>query len=213
MLLQIVQAGHPVLRQMARPLTSDEIRSGAIRQLVLLMRETMRDAPGVGLAAPQIGEPLQLAVIEDRPEYIEGMPESVRLAQRREPIEFHALFNPRLTVLDVAEAEFFEGCLSVGGFAALVRRATKVRVLAFDENAQAIVIEAEGWYARILQHEIDHLNGKLYIDRMDPRTFANSENHDRFWAGAEAREIHAALDEKPPGQKSPTAANPPPKSG
>ena len=199
MLLKIVQAGEPVLRRVARPLTTDEIRSAGVKQLVVLMRETMRDAPGVGLAAPQIGEALQLAVIEDRAEYIDGMPEEMRLAQGRKPVAFHALFNPRLTVVDVAEAEFFEGCLSVGGFAALVRRATRVRVEALDENAQPLVIEADGWYARILQHEIDHLSGRLYVDRMDTRTFATGENHDRWWAGVPAAEIRAVLDGKRQG--------------
>src|SRR3954470_15327468 len=92
--LKIVQVGDPVLRQQARPLSSDEIRSAETQQLIELMRETMRDAPGVGLAAPQIGESVQLVVIEDRPEYTRDVsPE--RLAEReRAPVAFHVLANP-----------------------------------------------------------------------------------------------------------------------
>src|SRR5689334_17632653 len=112
-ILKIVQAGHPVLRQKARPLTPDEIRSADTARLIEEMRETMRDAPGVGLAAPQVGLPLQLVVIEDRPEYIErGDPDDMKERQRV-IVPFQVLINPRLTVVDRAPVELFEGCLSV----------------------------------------------------------------------------------------------------
>src|SRR6185295_14624518 len=111
MKLKIVQVGDPVLRQVARPLSADEVQSASIQQLIELMRETMRDAPGVGLAAPQIGESIQLVVIEDRAEYQQPIsPE--RLAERgREPVPFHVVANPVLTVLDGSSRLFFEGCL------------------------------------------------------------------------------------------------------
>lgn len=193
MKLKIVQAGHPVLRQISRPLSAAEIKSVSTQQLIELMRETMRDAPGVGLAAPQIGLPIQVAVIEDRPEYTRDAEETRLEELERSPVPFHVLINPLLTVLDESSAEFFEGCLSVNGFGALVRRPTRVRVEYLDERAQPMTVEAKGWYARILQHEIDHLNGSLYIDRMEPRSFSTSENLGRFWQHETIEQIRAEL--------------------
>ena len=145
------------------------------------MTNAMRDAPGVGLAAPQIGHPLQLAVIEDRPEYIQKLaPEHVAERKRR-PVPFHVLINPKLIVEDAEAVEFFEGCLSVAGFTAIVPRHMRVRVECLNERAEAVEISADGWYARILQHEIDHLNGILYIDRMKSRSFSTQDNYMRYW--------------------------------
>jgi peptide deformylase len=90
------------------------------------------------------------------------------------------IVNPRLTVEVAETAEFFEGCLSLPGFTAVVPRALAVRVDALNEHAEPVTIQARGWYARILQHEIDHLHGTLYIDRMQSRTFATRENFMRF---------------------------------
>ena len=181
MTLKIVQAGDPVLRKRARPLTKDEIRSPRIQTLIELMREAMREAPGVGLAAPQIGESIQLAVIEDRAEYINHLDEDELDERQREAIPFHVIINPKLSFLDNSTAQFFEGCLSVDGYQAIVDRALNVRVECLNERGEEITINAHGWYARILQHEIDHLNGTLYIDRMKTRTLTTSENMFRFW--------------------------------
>ena len=180
MKLEIVQAGDPVLRKLARPLSKEEIMNPSIQQLIELMRETMREAPGVGLAAPQIGVPLQLAVIEDRAEYIEGLSAEELEERQREEITFHVIINPQL-FLGAASVEFFEGCLSVEGFSAIVDRALDVRVACLNEKGEELTINAHGWYARILQHEIDHLNGTLYIDRMKTRTLTTAENMFRFW--------------------------------
>jgi peptide deformylase len=171
--LTIVEAGHPVLRRPAHPLDAAALRSPAIVQLIEAMRETMRAAPGVGLAAPQIGESLQLAVIEDRPEYQARLAPDELAERGRAPVPFHVIANPRLTVLDAVPAVFAEGCLSIPGYAAAVSRPLKVRVDALDHHGEPRTIEASGWYARILQHEIDHLIGTLYIDRMDSRTFTS----------------------------------------
>ena len=176
MILKIVQTGDPVLRQTGRTLTPQEIKSPSIQQLIKSMRDTMRAAPGVGLAAPQIGESLQLAVIEDRTEYIKDVSADQLKERQRGAIDFHVIINPKLSFVNDATVDFFEGCLSVTGFGALVRRALNVRVECLNERAEAITIDAHGWYARILQHEIDHLNGTLYIDRMDTRTFSTTEN-------------------------------------
>jgi peptide deformylase len=191
--LKIVQAGDPVLRAAARELAPAEIRSAALQELVGRMRETMRDAPGVGLAAPQIGEPIQLAVIEDREEYFRGADPASTAERERSAVPFHVLVNPKLSVLDEEPVEFFEGCLSVSGFVALVPRARAVRVECLDERARPVKIEARGWYARILQHEIDHLRGRLYIDLMESRSFMTTPNHARFCKDRTTREVRAAL--------------------
>ena len=171
--LPIVEAGHPVLRQVARSLTRAEILAPATVRLIEAMHATMRAAPGVGLAAPQIGEGLAIAVIEDRPEYQERLTKEELRARARRPVPFHVIINPQLTITDPGPAEFGEGCLSVPGYSAVTPRARAVRVQALDHRGEAIVIEADGWYARILQHEIDHLNGTLYVDRMASRTFTS----------------------------------------
>jgi peptide deformylase len=190
---KIVQTGDPVLRQVARPLAEDEIQSPGIQQLIELMGETMRDAPGVGLAAPQIGESIQLLVIEDRVEYQIGI-DPERLAEReRVPVPFHVIANPVLTVVDDDPRLFFEGCLSVSGFGALTPRHAAVRVAGLNECAEPIEIEARGWYARILQHEIDHLQGRIYIDTMLSRSFMTDLAYRKTWQDRSVAEICDAL--------------------
>ena len=187
--LEIVQAGNPVLRQRARPLSVAEIRSREIQKLIESMRTCMHEAPGVGLAAPQLGLALQLAVIEDREEYHKEIPEALLRERERRPVPFHVIINPAIEEIGEEKAEFFEGCLSLSGFSALVPRARAVRVTCLDERGERKVIEASGWYARILQHEIDHLNGTLYIDRMRTRSFTSMENLAEFWKGKPVNEI------------------------
>lgn len=183
MILKIRQAGEPVLRQKARPLSREEVLSPEIQGLIELMRETMLDAPGVGLAAPQIGLSIQLAVIEDKPEYTEKLPPEQVAERHRSAVPFHVIINPKLTILGSETAEFYEGCLSLSGYAAKVRRALRVHVDCLNERAEPVSIAAEGWYARILQHEIGHLYGELYIDHMDSRTFTTVDNHSRHAKG------------------------------
>jgi peptide deformylase len=193
MLLKIVQTGEPVLRQTGRALTKKEILSPGVQQLIELMRETMRDAPGVGLAAPQVGLALQLAVIEDDPGYLQHAPKEKLKAMERQGVPFHVIVNPRIEVADPSAVTHFEGCLSVSGFSALVPRARGVRVEALDHKGQPVRIEARGWYARILQHEIDHLHGRLYLDRMHTRSFTTSENAGRFLTGVSVAELQERL--------------------
>ena len=142
----IVALGNPVLRNRARKVSRFD---AAIRALVQDMIETMRDAPGVGLAAPQIGVPLQVAVVE------------------AEKDELYVLVNPEI-VKSEGEHILDEGCLSVPGFWGKVRRAEKVTVKARDAHGKEIRISAaEGLLGQALQHEIDHLNGMVYVDRLD----------------------------------------------
>ena len=193
MTLQIVQTGNPVLRQVARAMTVDEIRSPSTQRLIEEMRDTMRAAPGVGLAAPQIGQSIQLAVIEDRPDYIEGVSSEKLAATQRSPVDFHVIINPKLTILGEPTVDFYEGCLSVEGFAAIVRRGASVLVECLNERAEPIKLKGRGWYARILQHEIDHLNGTLYIDRMQTRSFTTAENVERFLKSRTIKEVQKDL--------------------
>ncbi|MGA6981133.1 MAG: peptide deformylase [Candidatus Sulfotelmatobacter sp.] len=181
MSLQIVQAGEEVLRGETRVLSRDEILSDEIQELIIGMRDTMRQAPGVGLAAPQVGIALRLAVIEDREEYHKKLTEAQLLERGRKPVPFHVIINPRIVSAENTSVEFFEGCLSVAGYSAVVPRARGVTVEYLNERAEARRVEAVGWYARILQHEIDHLEGVLYVDRMHARTLTTVENFDRFW--------------------------------
>jgi peptide deformylase len=193
MALSIVQAGDPVLRKPARPLLPGEIRSAEIRELIQEMKDTMYAAPGVGLAAPQIGHGIRLAVVEDREQYMKDWtPEQLALRERK-PVPFQVIINPTLTPADEERIEFFEGCLSVQGLMALVPRSRRVRVDCLDESGERKVIEASGWYARILQHEIDHLLGNLYLDRMVPRTLMTVENYKKFWLDKNAAEIRKEL--------------------
>jgi len=193
MRLKIVQAGESVLRVPAAPLSPDDVRSEAVQQLIASMRDTVRDAPGVGLAAPQVGLGVQLAVIEDRPEYQRAATAADLAEREREPVPFHVIVNPRLVPVGDETVEHFEGCLSVAGYSALVARARRVRVDCLDERGEPRVIEASGWYARILQHEIDHLAGTLYVDRMWSPSFMTVENLRRYWDGRAAGDIRAAL--------------------
>jgi peptide deformylase len=193
LLLKIVQVGEEVLRNRARELTREEILDGETQQLIASMRETMQNAPGVGLAAPQVGLPIRLAVIEDREEYHAPVLPARLQERERRPVPFHVLINPRIVFADSDSVEFFEGCLSVEGFSAIVPRARAVKVEYVDEKAVDRVVEASGWYARILQHEIDHLEGTLYVDRMHTRTFMNVDNLARFWKDSPIAEVRARL--------------------
>ena len=193
MRLKISNAGEAVLRDQARAIGPEELRGAEIQQLIQHMRDTMLDAPGVGLAAPQVGMPLQLAVIEDRQDYFAGFTTEQIAERQRVPVPFHAIVNPVLHLLSEPEVEFFEGCLSVPGFTAIVPRANRVRVECLDETGTARVIEASGWYARILQHEIDHLHGVLYLDRMYIRSFCNLANYDRTWKLRSTAEVKTIL--------------------
>lgn len=193
MIVKIRAVGEPVLRSGARPMRPEEILLPSTQELIATMRETLRDAPGVGLAASQIGLGIQLAVIEDREEYMKDIGREVLAERERKPVDFHVIINPVLTLESPAELEFFEGCLSLPGYVALVPRARKVKVECLDEQGKPRVIRASGWYARILQHEIDHLLGKLYVDRMRSTTLSSVDNFSRHWKGKSIAEIKRLL--------------------
>jgi peptide deformylase len=191
--LETIQAGDPVLRRRARAVAAEEIRSRDLQQLIEEMRETMRSAPGVGLAAPQVGRSLQLAVIEDRAEYQKELAAEHLQARGRKPVPFYVLINPEIVARSSDHVLFFEGCLSLAGFSALVPRSASVRVSFLDEKGESRTLDAAGWHARIIQHEVDHLLGALYIDRMLSRSFTSVDNLAQHWKGLPADEVLSRL--------------------
>ncbi|HUI84350.1 MAG TPA: peptide deformylase [Candidatus Binatia bacterium] len=193
MRLKVVQAGEEVLRARARALSPDEILSAETQRLIEDLRDTMRDAPGVGLAAPQVGISTQLAVIEDRLEYHAKLNQEQLALRERRPVPFHVLINPVIVSMSEGLVEFFEGCLSVSGYSAIVPRRRSVVVEFLNGKAEPVRVEASGWYARILQHEIDHLSGVLYTDRMHARTFSTLENLERYWKDAPVSAVREKL--------------------
>jgi peptide deformylase len=183
------EAGGESLRQTARSLTPDEIKSPKIKQLVQDMIVTMHSAPGVGLAAPQVGQALKIIVIEDNAARQNIFKPEILIERDRSLVELHVMFNPTLTKISVDPIYFFEGCLSVKGCMRITPRVAKVTVSYLDEAAEPQQIEAKGWYARILQHEIDHLNGKLYIDFADERTQVKLNDKSSSWLNATQAEV------------------------
>ncbi|KAF7814356.1 peptide deformylase 1A, chloroplastic/mitochondrial [Senna tora] len=174
----IVKAGDPVLHEPAQEVNPSEISSERIQKIIDDMIKVMRKAPGVGLAAPQIGIPLRIIVLEDTKEYMSYATKEEIKAQERRPFDLLAIINPKLEKKSKRTALFFEGCLSVDGFRAAVERSLDVEVTGLDRYGEPIKVQASGWQARILQHECDHLDGTLYVDKMVPRTFRTVENID-----------------------------------
>lgn len=168
--LPIVAAGDPVLRRTAEPFDG-QLDPGLLTRFVAALRATMHAAPGVGLAAPQVGVSLRIAVIEDPA----PVPEEIRLARGRVPQPFRVLVNPAYEAVGTFRDPFYEGCLSVPGWQAVVSRYAKVRLRALDEHGRAVDEEFSGWPARIVQHETDHLNGTLYLDHAELRSLSSNQ--------------------------------------
>jgi peptide deformylase len=173
----IVQAGHPVLRQRSAAFEG-QLDAAELSGLIGLMREVMHAAPGVGLAAPQLGIPLQLAVLEDQFE----IDEDAAAARGRVPLEFFAILNPSYAALGTGTAAFFEGCLSLSGLQAVVERAESVRLDYETPEGEHASRDFSGWQARIVQHETDHLHGMLYIDRAELRSLSTNSEYAARWA-------------------------------
>src|SRR6478736_2288074 len=173
----IVQAGHPVLRQHAAPFEG-QLGPDELSRLIALMRKVMHAAPGVGLAAPQLGIPLQLAVLEDQFE----IDEVTAAARGRTPLEFFAMLNPSYSGLGNGTAAFFEGCLSLSGLQAVVERPESVRLEYVTPDGGQVTKDFSGWQARIVQHETDHLHGRLYIDRAELRSLSTNTEYAPRWA-------------------------------
>ncbi|MFE0949820.1 peptide deformylase [Streptomyces mutabilis] len=186
--LPIVEAGDPVLRRVAEPFDG-QLAPPLLARFVEALRLTMHAAPGVGLAAPQVGVGLRIAVIEDPA----PVPEEVRVARGRVPQPFRVLVNPAYEPVGDGRAAFFEGCLSVPGWQAVVARHAEVRLRAWDEHGRAVDEVFSGWPARTVQHETDHLDGVLYLDRAETRSLASSRAMAELWGQATPERAAAAL--------------------
>lgn len=176
--MRIVQAGHPVLRRPTQPYDG-QLDDDVLRALVEAMRRTMLDAPGVGLAAPQVGIPLRLAVVEDTWPLDD---EDARVRERR-PVPFRVLVNPTYEPVGDERVAFWEGCLSVRGWQAVTPRHRAVHLRCHDEHGTAVDEVLTGWPARIVQHETDHLDGRLYLDVAHVRSLCAAEEAGR-WASS-----------------------------
>nr|WP_307860889.1 peptide deformylase [Cellulomonas wangleii] len=175
----IVQAGHPVLRASTVPYDG-QVDAAELTDLLALMRRTMRAAPGVGLAAPQIGLPLALAVVEDPG----AGDDDVARVRERPQLPYRVLVNPSYVPAGDDVAAFYEGCLSVVGYQAVVPRPRAVHLTGLDETGAHLDEVLTGWPARIVQHETDHLRGTLYVDRALTRSLSATDAWGAHW-GAE----------------------------
>ena len=173
-ILKVARLGHPVLRQVARKLSVTEIRSSEIARLTQDMVDTMHEYGGIGLAAPQVHHSVQLAIIEMTVEQ-QRYP-----GQKEQPLSI--FFNPEILVLDPTEQAHWEGCLSLPDLRGLVHRPRRVEVRYQDSTGEAHSFIAEEFLATVVQHEFDHLNGKLFVDRMKDMTqFSFIDEYRKYW--------------------------------
>ena len=171
MILKVARIGHPVIRRPARDLTRDELRSPDLQRLVDDMEETMHEYEGVGLAGPQVHLGLRIAVIQ--------VPGSD--ARSIAEVPFTVLINPRVTPLGDDKVDGWEGCLSVPDLRGLVPRWKRLRLEALDRRGKPYTVDATDFFARVIQHECDHLDGSVYLDRMrDMKTLAFLHEFERF---------------------------------
>lgn len=174
-ILPITKLGNPLLRRIAEPVSPKDIKSSAFQQLIDDMFETMDEANGIGLAAPQVGRSIQLVVMACEGEG--GFPTTV-------------LINPKIVFYGSEMNDFWEGCLSVDNLRGKVTRPSSVRVQALDRHGAPQDIEATGLYAICIQHEMDHLIGKVFLDRMtDLSTLAQLPEFAEFWQKEETTVI------------------------
>jgi peptide deformylase len=167
-ILKVCRLGHPVLRQQARPVAPEVLATPATQTFIDNMVETMIEYRGVGLAAPQVYESLSIAVIESH--------------GPRGDIPLTVLVNPEVTFLGDELLDDWEGCLSISELRGRVPRHARLRVEALDRRGKRTQFEAEGFFARVVQHEFDHLMGRVYLDRMrDFTTLTHFDEFQRYW--------------------------------
>ncbi|MEW6297652.1 MAG: peptide deformylase [Thermodesulfobacteriota bacterium] len=176
-ILKVCRLGHPVLRGVAEPVSPDTIATPAFQQFIDDMIETMHEYEGVGLAAPQVHVPKQVAVleVEKHPRYPEAP-----------AVPLTVLINPRVTVLSQETVDSWEGCLSIPDLRGVVPRYREVQVEALDRHGKPLSFTAKGFHARVIQHEYDHLQGKVYMDRMPSlATLTHLLEWQRYWLKGE----------------------------
>ena len=189
--LKIAKLGNPVLREIAAPVDLDELagqRNQEIQGFIDDLIDTMRVEDGVGIAAPQVSRSVQIVVVEyaDNERY-----------PGKDGIQLMVLVNPVITRYSEEMADGWEGCLSLANLRGLAQRSTDITVEAYNRDGEKVVVEADGFLAVVLQHEIDHLNGIVFLDRMaDITKLCFQEEYDRFWQSEEPAE-----DEQPATQE------------
>lgn len=171
-ILKVARLGHPVLRRIADPVPPEQITTPEVQRLIEDMIDTMVEYSGVGLAAPQVHHSLRLLVTEEIPD---SENEGSLLAERS------VVVNPEVTFLTDEEIAFYEGCLSIPEIRGRVPRIRKIRLRGFDQHGKPIDREVEGFPAVVYQHELDHLNGIVFLDRMrDLKTLAFQNEYERY---------------------------------
>ncbi|HUG53117.1 MAG TPA: peptide deformylase [Vicinamibacteria bacterium] len=176
MILKVARIGHPVVRAAARPVPPDVVASSDFQRLVDDMVETMHEYDGVGLAGPQVHVGLRVAVVE--------VPATDDRA--REAVPLTVLVNPSLTPLGEEKERAWEGCLSIPDLRGMLPRWRRVRLEALDRAGARFTVEAEGFFARVIQHECDHLDGSVYLDRIEGlRSLSFLHEFQRFVTGEE----------------------------
>jgi len=179
--LNVTRLGNPVLREIAEPVDLSQLTAqgdNELQQFMDDMVETMHQEGGVGIAAPQVGRSLQIIVVEyqSNERYPDG-----------DDIPLTVLVNPVITWQSEETTTFWEGCLSLKEFRGLVRRPREVHVEAYTRDGEKVSIDAKGFRAVVLQHEIDHLHGKVFLDRMDDMTqLSYNEEFFEYWVEPEA---------------------------
>jgi peptide deformylase len=174
-ILKVARLGHPVLRQVARPVAAEAIATPGFQRFVDDMIETMREYDGAGLAANQVHIPLQVAVIEveANPRYPDA-----------DAVPLMVVINPVVTPLTEEMEDGWEGCLSIPDMRGVVPRHTMVRVECLDREGQPVDLSAKDFFARVIQHELDHLSGVVYVDRMrDLSTLTHMAEWQKHWLG------------------------------
>lgn len=172
-ILKVARLGHPVLRRAAEPVPAADIARPETQRFIDDMVDTMREYDGVGLAAPQVHVSRQIAVLE-----VESHPRYPDMA----PIPLMVIVNPVLKPVDEETQPDWEGCLSIPDFRGITPRYSTVRLEAYGRRGERIELIAKDFFARVLQHETDHLNGKVYVDRMrDLTTLSHLQEWMRFW--------------------------------
>ena len=180
-ILKVAHLGHPVIRQVAMALNPQEIDSRDTQKIIDDMIETMREYDGVGLAAPQVHINKQLAVIE-----VHANPRYPGMAE----VPLTILINPRITSRSKKLVQGWEGCLSIPDLRGMVPRNESLVCEALDRAGKPVRLEANGFFARVIQHEWDHLQGNVYLDRMsDLKSLTHLSEFARYGAGKEGEDV------------------------
>ena len=176
-LLKIARLGHPAIRDGAKSVTDAELHAQGTQRLIDDMVDTMRDADGVGIAAPQVHVAKRIIVVEvspDNPRYL-----------KRDPIPLTVIVNPQILSKSAEQEEGWEGCLSVPDLRGLVPRAYSVELAGVDRYGDELHLRASGFFARVIQHEVDHLDGHIFMDRLpDLATLTHLREYQKYWVNS-----------------------------